>query len=284
MWSTIVIAALSAATLAVLPGVAEAQYTYGALTGAGQNTDETTANQTAAATATRPVPETATPATSATRVVVDPGDSLWSIVQERLGPNASPELIDHEVGRIFELNRQRIGDDPDLILPGQELSLASLVQGTEHATDASATEFTAMTAEEPARLEPNEEPALEPAVSEPAVEQPAEGEPAARNVEPSYTESAVVDRWLPDTLTLLLSSGLFLFALAIATFGAWKLLRVRRLLRKRPEPSYRHDRSDHYGVGYYDQPQRSEWEEDEPAADAQASAPTADGSRPSKSR
>ena len=262
--------ALSLAVLTGLPSTAEAQ-------DVASEHHARTANQTAYETTAQPDPPD--------RLVVHPGDSLWSIVQERLGPNASPGLIDHEVGRIFELNRQRIGDDPDLILPGQELSLASLVQGTEHATDASATEFTATTAEEPARLEPNEEPALEPAVSEPAVEQPAEDEPAARNVEPSYTESADVDdRRLPDALTLLFSSGLFVFALAVATFGAWKLLRVRRLLIERPEASFRHDRSGHYGVGYYDQPQRSEWEEDEPAASAQASAPTANGSRPSKSR
>ena len=274
VWVTIAVAVLLVGALAALPTMAEAQ-------AEAQEEEEDTSGDTRQAE--QSAYESNDPA--AKHRVVEPGDSLWAIVQERLGPNASPELIDHEVGQIFELNRQRIGDDPDLILPGQELSLASLVQGTEHATDASATEFTATTAEEPARLEPNEEPALEPAVSEPAVEQPAEDEPAARNVEPSYTESADVDdRRLPDALTLLFSSGLFVFALAVATFGAWKLLRVRRLLRERPEASFRHDRSGHYGVGYYDQPQRSEWEEDEPAASAQAPAPTANGSRPSKSR
>ena len=56
-------------------------------------------------------------------VVVRPGDSLWSITSDQLGPNASPRQIANGVERIYALNKGRIGADPGLIFPGQELSL-----------------------------------------------------------------------------------------------------------------------------------------------------------------
>ena len=56
-------------------------------------------------------------------LVVEPGDSLWSISEEHIGPGATPERIAYEVQRIFELNRQQIGEDPNLIFPGQKLFL-----------------------------------------------------------------------------------------------------------------------------------------------------------------
>jgi LysM repeat protein len=56
-------------------------------------------------------------------VVVRPGDTLWSISEERLGPNATPQRIAREVERIYALNRHRIGPDPNQIFSGQELSL-----------------------------------------------------------------------------------------------------------------------------------------------------------------
>ncbi len=56
-------------------------------------------------------------------VVVRPGDCLWSISAERLGPNATPRQIDREVELIYALNQDQIGPDPNLIFAGQELSL-----------------------------------------------------------------------------------------------------------------------------------------------------------------
>ncbi len=56
-------------------------------------------------------------------VVVKPGDTLWSISEERLGPNAAPQRIAREVERLYALNRERIGPDPNQIFSGQELSL-----------------------------------------------------------------------------------------------------------------------------------------------------------------
>jgi hypothetical protein len=58
-----------------------------------------------------------------TRVAAEPGDSLWSLAQQQVQPDATPEQIGNEVEQIFELNRERIGDDPNLILAGQELLL-----------------------------------------------------------------------------------------------------------------------------------------------------------------
>jgi len=59
-------------------------------------------------------------------VVVVPGDSLWSISSEHLRPNATPQQIATAVERIYALNRNKIGGDPNLIFAGQKLSLPPL--------------------------------------------------------------------------------------------------------------------------------------------------------------
>jgi hypothetical protein len=84
---------LAVAMLAVLPGVAEAQ-------------------------------DAAAVKGDSTRIVVSSGDSLWSISSERLGADATLRQIDRKVERIYALNRDRIGADPNLILPGQVLVVA----------------------------------------------------------------------------------------------------------------------------------------------------------------
>ena len=66
---------------------------------------------------------------SAPSVVVRPGDSLWSISEERLGPNASPRRVMNCAERIHVLNRERIGPDPDLVLAGQVLSVPRAMSG-----------------------------------------------------------------------------------------------------------------------------------------------------------
>jgi nucleoid-associated protein YgaU len=95
--------ALAAAVLALFPTVAEAQ---------SITTQEAAASQDA----------DANPA--AARVVVEPADSLWSISTERLGADATLGQIDREVERIYALNQNRIGADPNLIFPGQVLLVA----------------------------------------------------------------------------------------------------------------------------------------------------------------
>src|SRR5215207_10063951 len=65
--------------------------------------------------------EQATPNT--TTKLVEPGDSLWTIAQARLSPDAAPQQVAEEVGRIYELNRDQIGENPNLIFPGQQFFL-----------------------------------------------------------------------------------------------------------------------------------------------------------------
>jgi LysM repeat protein len=80
--------------------------------------------------------EARTEGKSTPSVVVRPGDSLWSISQERLAPNATPQRVAEAAERIHALNRGRIGADPDLIFVGQELSLPPAL--SERPTGASA--------------------------------------------------------------------------------------------------------------------------------------------------
>jgi len=54
-------------------------------------------------------------------VVVLRGDTLWSIAARHLGPGATAAEITAEWHRWLSTNRDVIGADPDLILPGQEL-------------------------------------------------------------------------------------------------------------------------------------------------------------------
>lgn len=59
--------------------------------------------------------------TSAAEVVVLRGDTLWSIAARRLPADASPDQIDGAWRAWYQANKQVIGQDPDLILPGQRL-------------------------------------------------------------------------------------------------------------------------------------------------------------------
>ncbi len=93
--------------VAAWPAVAEAQETLQANDPQGSNYD----------------------ARAASYVVVAPGDSLWSISAERLGPNASPRRIMNGVERIHARNRERIGADPDLVFVSQELSIPRAMSG-----------------------------------------------------------------------------------------------------------------------------------------------------------
>ncbi|MDU0312644.1 hypothetical protein RKE38_03030 [Phycicoccus sp. M110.8] len=59
--------------------------------------------------------------TSGAEVVVLRGDSLWSIVAHRLGPEATDAEVAGEWPRWYAANRSVIGDDPGVLLPGQVL-------------------------------------------------------------------------------------------------------------------------------------------------------------------
>jgi hypothetical protein len=54
-------------------------------------------------------------------VVVHRGDTLWAIAARHLGPDATAEEIAADWPRWHEVNRAVIGDNPHLILPGQQL-------------------------------------------------------------------------------------------------------------------------------------------------------------------
>ena len=55
------------------------------------------------------------------RVVVAAGDSLWSIAAARLPTRATDGRVVAAWRRLYRANRSVIGQDPDLILPGQRL-------------------------------------------------------------------------------------------------------------------------------------------------------------------
>jgi hypothetical protein len=57
----------------------------------------------------------------AAEVVVHRGDTLWSIVARHLGSHASDAEVARAWPRWYAANREVIGDDPDLIKPGQVL-------------------------------------------------------------------------------------------------------------------------------------------------------------------
>lgn len=56
-------------------------------------------------------------------VQVRPGDSLWAIASRALGPDASTADVASYWHRVHALNAAVIGDDPDLLRPGQQLRL-----------------------------------------------------------------------------------------------------------------------------------------------------------------
>jgi DNA-binding CsgD family transcriptional regulator len=86
-------------------------------------------------------------------VVVVPGDTLWSISSEQLGPNATPQQIATAVERIYALNRNKIGGDPNLIFAGQKLSLPPI--GEPSTAEAPTRATPAREASEPAEASPS---------------------------------------------------------------------------------------------------------------------------------
>ena len=63
------------------------------------------------------------PAAGTSEVTVRAGDSLWSICAAELGPLASDVDIALAWPRLYQANRDVIGGDPGLLLPGQVLRL-----------------------------------------------------------------------------------------------------------------------------------------------------------------
>ena len=63
--------------------------------------------------------------------IVRAGDSLWSISQRQLGAAATPAQVAAAWPRIYAMNRRVIGTNPDLIHPGQQLTLPSSTGGAQ---------------------------------------------------------------------------------------------------------------------------------------------------------
>jgi nucleoid-associated protein YgaU len=77
-----------------------------------------------------PMPERAVgPARAGQRtVVVERGDTLWSVAAVELGPRATDREISDGWQRVYRSNRAVIGSDPDRIFPGQHLRLPHLTK------------------------------------------------------------------------------------------------------------------------------------------------------------
>ncbi len=54
---------------------------------------------------------------------VQPGESLWSVTAVRLSATGSTADVARAWPRLYRLNRDRIGADPDLVAPGTRLRL-----------------------------------------------------------------------------------------------------------------------------------------------------------------
>jgi hypothetical protein len=172
-------------------------------------------------------------------VVVGPGDSLWLISQERLGADATSRQIDKETERIYELNRDRIGADPNLIFPGQKLLVApegesASDRGGEPRVSESAAKKKAPASEKAAKTpvktsttDPQAEPAAPPAL------------PAAQAV--------------PRAGTVTSFASIQPFALVIIVVAVWLLAILMWTLRMRERREARKRSSAwaaHYGKNY----------------------------------
>ncbi len=89
----------------------------------GPAPDETPPGQEPDGDGPAPASETSSPGTSPVNYEVQPGDSLWSIAADALGPEATAADIGTAWPEWYAVNRDVIGPDPDLIHPGDQLSL-----------------------------------------------------------------------------------------------------------------------------------------------------------------
>jgi hypothetical protein len=119
-WVLAAMVALSAARVVLSPDVVEAQSPDEAATVSTLPVSDAQVQDNAA------MPQQQLIYEPPTLRAVNPGDSLWTISQQRLDPDPDPEQIMNEVGRIYELNQDLIGNDPNLIFPGQELLLPAV--------------------------------------------------------------------------------------------------------------------------------------------------------------
>ncbi len=213
---------LSMAALCVLASVTEAQNVP-----AGPVEDTQSTNQDAEASAILRPQASESPAV---RLVV-PGDSLWLIAQEHLGPDATPGQVMNEVELLYELNRDQIGDDPNLIFPGQELLLPPVAEPEavpELATsEAGAPSEPEVVSEPEAVLEPANEPASETATPE----QPAAKSEVDESMQAPAAPSSESDN---SEERRMVGLGILLLTFVVAALGVVRVW--RGLAMKRHEP------------------------------------------------
>ena len=190
---------------------------------------------------------------SAPSVVVRRGDSLWSISEGRIGPDATPQRVADAAERIHALNRGRIGADPDLIFVGQELSLPPALserpagatpapktgeaadagerdRAAEGTTGGKATGKAPRTASGGAAAEGGDVPAP---VAEREAERGTEpvSLPGQATVEPVPAARTAASSGTQAEGRRLLGLGLSLLALVVAAVAAWKPPLRRSALR-----------------------------------------------------
>jgi hypothetical protein len=247
--------ALSLAIITMLPGIAEAQNTDGASTEAKQNaTDNQNVENVGDPSGAWAAPE------PSTHLVV-PGDSLWSISQQSLGSGASPDQVAYEAERIFWLNEDLIGDDPNLLLPGQELLLAPVAEQPPAAAVAPTVAESPPSEQQPS-VSVDEPAALPDLPSSAAGDQ---GPPAASSIaEPSAIDS-FKEFYANHTIERrALGLGIILLTLVIAILMAWKLPMNRGGSYGVPRGAY-HDYFSNYALPTQGSGEREEREEREGA-------------------
>ena len=218
--------ALSLGILTALPVMAEAQDMDEASMGAEQNT----VKNAGAVVTTQPTTESPVAGR-----VVNPGDSLWSIGQEHLGPEATPKQILEEARRIYEINRDRIGNDPNLLVAGQELLMPSVPESTPQPV-----------AQEPVA----QEPAPAESVDLPDSPEAQEDIPVAREVaaeEPSSFFAPLANLDDQERRTVL-GLGIILLTLVFAVLIAWKLPMNRGGWRSAPSSGTYQDHFSNYAL------------------------------------
>jgi hypothetical protein len=207
--------------------------------------------------------------------VVEPGESLWAIAQGRLGPDATPQQVGAETERIYLLNRDRIGVDPNSVRAGQEILVSpAVVPSSAGGEESRANEEPAAASDTTERSDPTERTqtdAASPAERPPEEELPA-GAPDEENkwstAEPAEgvaAEPGVVDAKPepsePEGIEVGTLGGRRILGLTILLLtGVVAILMVWKLPMNRPIPgSFPHTllqgHRRHYGelpTGYYD--------------------------------
>jgi DNA-binding NarL/FixJ family response regulator len=197
-------------------------------------------------------------ADNAKTITVESGDYLWTIAQAQLSSDAAPQQVAEEVERIYWLNQDQLGDNPNFLLVGQELLVSPMVGEEPRAGEPAVSEEGSATAsaEEPAF---EQQPAVEGSAAD--NEQPATGatgkeaRPAATPAEEvwPFSEPEDVVEGGGSEERRILGLGILLLTVLIAALMAWRL----PLNRSRPgsypyllEDYYRY--GENYDVGYYD--------------------------------